>query len=78
MTEAGQSCALIQCGEHIGIVTDSDFRARLASGTLTAHTAVAALASFPAVTVGADTPIGDGYLKIVEGGDPPTGRHGGR
>ena len=34
MTDAGQSCALIQRGEQIGIVTDSDFRTGLAAGTL--------------------------------------------
>jgi len=68
MTDAGQSCALIQRGEQIGIVTDSDFRTGLATGTLTSHTPVATLASFPAATVGADILVGDAFLKMVESG----------
>lgn len=68
MTAAGQSCALIEWGQHIGIVTDSDFRAGLASGMLTAHTPVAELASVPAASVSADTLVGDAFLKMVECG----------
>jgi CBS domain-containing protein len=41
MTDAGQSCALIQRGDQFGIVTDSDFRAGLATGTLTTTSAAA-------------------------------------
>ncbi|MDA2893299.1 DUF294 nucleotidyltransferase-like domain-containing protein [Mycolicibacterium sp. BiH015] len=68
MTEAGQSCALIDRGQHVGIVTDSDFRTGLAAGTLTVDTAVAELASFPAATVSADTLVGDAFLKMIESG----------
>ena len=68
MTDAGQSCALIQRGDQFGIVTDSDFRAGLATGTLTTHTPVAGLASFPAATIGADTLVGDAFLRMVESG----------
>lgn len=68
MTVAGQSCALIDRGQHIGIVTDSDFRVGLAAGTLTADTRVAELASFPAATISADTLVGDAFLKMVECG----------
>src|SRR4029079_12122270 len=68
MTDAGQSCALIQRGEQIGIVTDSDFRTGLATGTLTSHTPVATLACFPAPPVGADILVGDAFLKMVESG----------
>ena len=68
MTDAGQSCALIQRGDQFGIVTDSDFRAGLATGTLTTHTPVAGLASFPAATIGPDTLVGDAFLRMVESG----------
>ena len=68
MTEAGQSCALIERGGEFGIVTDSDFRTGLATGALDAHTPVAALASFPAATIGADTLVGDAFLRMVESG----------
>lgn len=68
MTDAGQSCALVQKGHQIGIVTDSDFRAGMATARLAADTAVAELASFPAATVGADTLVGDAFLKMVESG----------
>lgn len=68
MTEAGQSCALIERGPHVGIVTDSDFRTALAAGTLTLTMPAAQLASFPAATVSADTLVGDAFLKMVESG----------
>jgi CBS domain-containing protein len=68
MTEAGQSCALIESDAAIGIVTDSDFRIGLASGDIGVHTHVAAVASFPAATIGADTLVGDAFLKMVECG----------
>ena len=68
MTEAGQSCALLQRGDQVGIVTDSDFRAGLASGRADAHAPVDILASFPAATIGADTLIGDAFLRMVECG----------
>lgn len=70
MTDAGQSCALIEQGGSsvVGIVTDSDFRTGLAAGTLTSDTPVATLASFPAATISADTLVGDAFLKMVESG----------
>lgn len=69
MTEAGQSCALVQGRDgRIGIVTDSDFRVGLANGTLTAHTSIHSLASFPAAGVSADTLVGEAFLKMVECG----------
>ena len=68
MTEAGQSCALVERGQHIGIVTDSDFRTGLGAGTLTAETPVVELASFPAATVSADSLVGDAFLKMIESG----------
>jgi CBS domain-containing protein len=68
MTEAGQSCALLRRGDEVGIVTDSDFRTGLATGHVNGHTPVAMLASFPAATIGADTLIGDAFLRMVECG----------
>jgi signal-transduction protein with cAMP-binding, CBS, and nucleotidyltransferase domain len=68
MTNAGQSCALIPHSQHVGIVTDSDFRTALAAGTFSATTPAATLASFPAETIGADTLVGDAFLKMVESG----------
>lgn len=68
ITAAGQSCALIDRGDAIGIVTDSDFRAALATGATDAGASVSALASFPAATIGEDTLIGDAFLRMVECG----------
>ena len=68
MTEAGQSCALLQRAGEIGIVTDSDFRMGLAAGRVDADTPVDTLASFPAATIGADTLVGDAFLRMVECG----------
>ena len=68
MTDAGQSCALLERGSQIGIVTDSDFRMGLAAGRVDAHTPVGTLASFPAATIGAETLVGDAFLRMVECG----------
>ena len=68
MTQAGQSCALIDRNGEIGIVTDSDFRTALAGAQIDAHSPVGALASFPAATIGADTLVGDAFLRMVECG----------
>ena len=68
MTDAGQSCALLERGGEIGIVTDSDFRMGLAAGRVDAHTPVGTLASFPAATIGAETLVGDAFLRMVECG----------
>ena len=68
MTEAGQSCALIDRGGEIGIVTDSDFRTALAGGQIDGHSPVWSLASFPAATIEADTLVGDAFLRMVESG----------
>jgi CBS domain-containing protein len=68
MTEAGQSCALIDRGGEIGIVTDSDFRAALAGGQIDGHSPVWSLASFPAATIAADALVGDAFLRMVESG----------
>ncbi len=53
---------------EIGIVTDSDFRMGLAAGRVDAHTPVGTLASFPAATIGAETLVGDAFLRMVECG----------
>lgn len=68
MTDAGQSCALVRTGDRVGIVTDSDFRTALARGDLTSTSPVIDLVSFPAASVGADTLVGDAFLKMVECG----------
>lgn len=68
MTEAGQSCALVHTGDQVGIVTDSDFRTALARGGVTSVSPVIDLVSFPAASVGADTLVGDAFLKMVECG----------
>ena len=68
MTAAGQSCAVLHRGNQIGIVTDSDFRTGLATGTVDAHTPIHRLASFPAATISADLLVGDAFLRMVECG----------
>lgn len=68
VTRAGQSYGLVDRGDQIGIVTDSDFRAALATGTIDAHSPITAVASFPAATVGADSLVGDAFLRMIECG----------
>lgn len=69
ITEAGQSCVLIDLQGQIGIATNSDFLAAVARGDdMTAHAPVADLASFPLATVDGDALVGDALLKMVECG----------
>jgi CBS domain-containing protein len=68
MTEACQSCALLERDGQVGIVTDSDFRMGLAAGRVDSHTPVHTLASFPAASIRADILVGDAFLRMVECG----------
>lgn len=67
ITAAGQSCAVIDLGDNeFGIVTDSDFRAGLSRPEISGSTPVAAVASFPAETISAESPASEAFLRMVE------------
>ncbi|MET7401977.1 putative nucleotidyltransferase substrate binding domain-containing protein [Dactylosporangium sp. NPDC005572] len=65
---AGLSCALVRTGTGFGIVTDADFRRRVATGEVGADAPVAALATTPALTVEADATQAAGLLRMIEHG----------
>jgi CBS domain-containing protein len=65
---AGVSCALVSTSEGLGIVTDLDFRRRVATGQVGADAPVGALATVPALTSGAGDDQTVGLLRMVEHG----------
>ncbi|HEU5111400.1 MAG TPA: DUF294 nucleotidyltransferase-like domain-containing protein, partial [Micromonosporaceae bacterium] len=65
---AGSSCALVRLGASLGIVTDADFRRRVAAGEVAVDAAVAEVATVPALTIGQDATRAAGLLRMVEHG----------
>jgi CBS domain-containing protein len=65
---AGQSCALVRTGRGLGIVTDNDFRRRVATGRLGVDAPIADLATVPALTIDADATRATALLTMVEHG----------
>jgi CBS domain-containing protein len=68
MTEANQSCALMWIGDQIGVVTDADFRAKVATDQHGTHRPISDIASWPAITAADDLTVGETYLQIIEHG----------
>jgi len=67
--DAAHSCALVQLPDaSLGIVTDRDFRERVATGQLTPDAPVAELATFPALTVSEDFSQAAGFARMVDRG----------
>ncbi|MCA2219309.1 putative nucleotidyltransferase substrate binding domain-containing protein [Jidongwangia harbinensis] len=66
--EAAHSCALLRTGAGLGIVTDNDFRRRVATGDVSVDAPVAELATVPALTVDEDATQAAGLLQMVEHG----------
>jgi CBS domain-containing protein len=65
---AGHSCALVDTGAGLGIVTDHDFRSRVATGAVPPDAPVGELATVPARTVDEDATPATGLLQMVEHG----------
>jgi CBS domain-containing protein len=65
---AGQSCALLRTGRGLGIVTDNDFRRRVATGRLGVDAQIAELATQPALTVDETATRAAALLFMVEHG----------
>ncbi len=80
---AGVSCALVRTGNGLGIITDNDFRRRVATAEVGVDAPVTALATVPALTIGEDATQAAGLVRMVEHGvhhlvvvdrdDQPTG-----
>ncbi len=69
ISEARQSCAVITFPDGvIGIVTDADFRSRVATGRVSPEAEVGSLATAPALTIREHTPVGAAFLEMVERG----------
>jgi CBS domain-containing protein len=65
---AMHSCALVRTVAGIGIVTDHDFRQRVATGDVDVNAPVAELATVPALTIDDDATRAAGLLQMVEHG----------
>lgn len=68
MTAAGSSSAVFTADGQIGIVTDDDFRRRVATGEIGVDAPITAIASVPAITMSAERAISAAYLFMVERG----------
>jgi CBS domain-containing protein len=64
----GASCALVRTTSGLGIVTDHDFRRRVATGRIDVDAPVAQLATVPALTIDEDASQAAGLLCMVEHG----------
>jgi CBS domain-containing protein len=65
---ATHSCALIRAGDEIGIVTDRDFRQRVATGEVDLDAPIAELATIPVLAIEEDASQATGLLRMVEHG----------
>jgi CBS domain-containing protein len=68
ITEAGHSGALVHDGDEWGIVTDHDFRRRVATGELAPDARVRELASFPALRVGEEFSQASAFARMIDRG----------
>ena len=68
MTRAGRSCALFVRDGRIGIVTDDDFRRRVATGEVGVDAPITTIASTPAIAMSTDRTVSTAYLFMVEHG----------
>jgi CBS domain-containing protein len=66
--DAAGSFALVRVPDGLGIVTDHDFRQRVATGETGVDAPVGALATVPAITIDADASQAAGLLRMVEHG----------
>lgn len=64
--EGGHSSALVRTEAGLGIVTDHDFRHRVATGELSVDAPVSALATVPALTIDGAATQAAGLLRMVE------------
>jgi CBS domain-containing protein len=65
---AGQSCALVRTRGDLGIVTDVDFRRKVATAQVSVDAPITALATRPALTIEDDASQATGLLKMIERG----------
>ncbi|WP_395695845.1 putative nucleotidyltransferase substrate binding domain-containing protein [Nocardioides sp.] len=68
ITDAGHSGALVRRGDGWGIVTDHDFRRRVATGEVSPADPVAELATFPALTVSEEFSQAAAFSRMIDRG----------
>lgn len=68
ITAAGESCAVVRSDEGFGLVTDADFRARVATGDLPGSAPVRELAVFPAPTVHESESQAGAFAELMQHG----------
>ncbi|MFN8193140.1 MAG: putative nucleotidyltransferase substrate binding domain-containing protein [Nocardioidaceae bacterium] len=68
MTEARQSCVLVDLGSALGIMTDSDCRRLVATGEVPVDAPVSVAATSPARAIEASDPAAMAFLTMVQHG----------
>jgi CBS domain-containing protein len=68
MVDQGQSCALVDLGDRLGIVTDRDLRTRVVAAGAPADTPVSAVMTEPARTVTDDRTGADALFEMLDQG----------
>lgn len=66
VTDARSTCALVEFRDGLGIVTDMDFRRRVATGEIDVGAPIHRIARRPARTVSGDTTVATALLEMVE------------
>ncbi len=68
LTSAGATALVVDLGDSVGVVTDSDMRSRVVAQGLPAGTPVSAVMTAPAFTVPSDRPGGEVLLDMLDRG----------
>jgi CBS domain-containing protein len=68
ISEAGHSAALVRRGAQWGVVTDHDFRRRVATGDVSPSAPVGEVASYPAIAVGEDFSQAGAFSRMIDRG----------
>jgi CBS domain-containing protein len=68
VTRTDHSCALVRAPGGFGIVTDRDFRSRVATGEVSADAPVSEIMSMPVSTVPSDATLAAAFVQMVKTG----------
>ena len=68
LTRTDQSCALIRTSQGLGIVTDRDFRSRVATAEVSADAPVSEIMSMPVRTVPSSATLAAAFVQMVKTG----------
>jgi CBS domain-containing protein len=68
VSRADQSCALVRTRQGVGIVTDRDFRSKVATGQVSLDAPVHAIMTTPVNTVASTATIATAFVQMVKSG----------